>query len=81
YDETERGLLIGDVTKDGPADKAGLTKGDRIVMWNGEELPNVFAYMQALGGHKPGDVVRIGVERDGETIEMEVELEAWRGES
>jgi hypothetical protein len=81
YDETERGLLIGDVTKDGPADKAGLTKGDRIVMWNGEELPNVFAYMQALGGHKPGDVVRIGVERDGETIEMEIELEAWRGES
>jgi len=81
YDETERGLLIGDVVKDGPADKAGITKGDRIVFWNGEELANVFAYMQALGGHKPGDTVRVGVERDGEVIEMEVELEAWRGES
>ena len=81
YDETERGLLIGDVVKDGPADKAGIQKDDRIVSWNGEEVANVFAYMQALSGHKPGDTVRVGVERDGETIELEVKLEAWQGES
>jgi len=81
YDETERGLLIGDVVAGGPAAEAGLRKGDRVVAWNGEELANVFSYMQALSGHEPGDIVRLGVERDGETIEVEVALIPWEGDS
>ena len=79
YDETERGAVIGDVLPGTPAEEAGLQKGDRIVAWNGEELANIFGYMQALGGHKPGDVVTLGVERDGEVIELKATLGATEG--
>lgn len=76
YDETERGALVGEVLPASPAERAGLRQGDRIVAWDGEEIANIFGYMQALGGHKPGDVVRLSVERDGSTIDLEATLEA-----
>ena len=75
YDETERGALVGEILEGSPAEEAGLQKGDRIVRWNGEELANIFSYMEALGGHKPGDTVNLVVERDG----LEVELTATLG--
>lgn len=74
YDESEPGVLIGDVLPGSQAEKAGLQKGDRIVGWNGEELANVFAYMQALGGHKPGDRVMLTVERGEEILGMPATL-------
>ncbi len=74
YDETERGALVGEVLPESPAEAAGLLQGDRIISWNGEELANIFSYMQALGGHKPGDVVRLIVEREGEEIELDATL-------
>ncbi|MFG0258096.1 MAG: M28 family peptidase [Phycisphaerales bacterium JB043] len=80
YDPNERGVLIGEVNTDGPAHKAGIKGGDRIVMWNGEELANVMSYMEALSGRKPGEVVNVGVERDGRVITLQVTLEAWKGE-
>jgi hypothetical protein len=74
YDETERGVLVGEVLEDSPAEEAGLREGDRIVRWNGEELANIFSYMQALGGHEPGDRVSLAVERDGREVELTATL-------
>ena len=74
YDESERGVLLGEIIPGSQAEKAGLRKGDRIVGWNGEELANVFGYMQALSGHEPGDRVVLTVERGEETIEMQATL-------
>jgi len=74
YDETERGVLLGEIIPGSQAEKAGLQKGDRIVGWNGEELANIFAYMQALGGHEAGDRVVLTVERGEETLEMQATL-------
>ena len=74
YDETERGAVVGEVLEDSPAEAAGLREGDRIVRWNGEELANIFSYMQALGGHKPGDRVDLVVERDGREVELTATL-------
>jgi len=79
YDETERGAVVGDVLPGSPAAEAGLEKGDRIIAWNGEELANIFGYMQALSGHKPGDRVTLGVERGGEVIELKATLGATEG--
>ena len=74
YDESERGVLLGEVIPGSEAEKAGLRKGDRIIGWNGEELANVFGYMQALSSHKVGDRVILTVERGEETIEMPATL-------
>jgi hypothetical protein len=80
YDPNERGVLIGEVNTGGPAHKAGIKGGDRLVGWNGEELANVFSYMEALSGREAGEVVNVTVERDGELVHIEVTLEAWEGE-
>ncbi len=74
YDESEPGVLLGEVIPGSQAEKAGLRKGDRIVAWNGEELANVFGYMQALSAHKAGDRVILTVERAEETLEIPATL-------
>ncbi len=74
YDESERGVLLGEIIPGSQAEKAGLKQGDRIIAWNGEELANVFSYMQALSGHKPGDKVTLTVERGEEVLELPATL-------
>ncbi len=76
YADTRPGVLVGSVSSDTAAEAAGLQSGDRIIRWGGEELPDVVALMQRLADHKPGDVVRLLVERDGEEIDVDVELTA-----
>jgi len=76
YADTRPGVLVGSVSSGTAAEAAGLRTGDRIIRWGGEELPDVVALMQRLADHKPGDVVRLLVERDGEEIDVDVELTA-----
>lgn len=76
YSGSDLGVTVGDVTEGGAADKAGLLKGDVIVRWDGQKLSDVRDWMDKLVAHKPGDVVNVGVKRDGEEITLEVTLEA-----
>lgn len=76
YAGTDLGVKVGDVTEGGAADKAGVLAGDVIVRWDGQKLTDVRDWMTKLVTHKPGDVVNVGVKRDGEEITLEVTLEA-----
>ena len=76
YSTSELGVAIGSVTEGGAADKAGLVDGDVIVRWDGQKLTDVREWMGKLVAHEPGDVVNVGVMRDGEEITLEVTLEA-----
>lgn len=75
YEDGELGVAIARVSPDGPAAKAGVVDGDRLVRWNGQKVTDVNAWMEFLEDHKPGDEVRIGVMRDGEEISLDVTLE------
>ncbi len=68
------GLLLADVRADGPAAKAGLQGGDLIVRIDDMEIRNIYDFMHVLNTRKPGDQVRIVVEREKERLTLEAVL-------
>lgn len=79
YDPDEAGIPIAGVTEGGSAELAGVMEGDSLVRWNGQKITSVDDWMTLLAQHEPGDTVKIGVERDGEEITLEVTLQARGG--
>lgn len=71
---TRGGVLIQRVFPDTSASDAGIRPDDRILTWNGEELRSVEDLRPRLATHKPGDVVRLTIDRDGATVEAEMTL-------
>jgi serine protease Do len=69
-----RGALVGDVSVDGPAAKAGLVKGDIIVELNGEQVTDSRALRLRVSQTAPGTTVRLKVFRNGSEREFSVTL-------
>jgi len=59
------GLGVGGVTAGGPASKAGMLKGDKIVAINGMAITNIYDYMNRLKKLKPGETISVDIMRDG----------------
>lgn len=71
--EGESGLVVGGVSENGPAAQAGLQSGDRILSVGDEavsDLATLWRRVWASGG--PGAVVALRVQRDGETLNMQI---------
>jgi S1-C subfamily serine protease len=64
------GLRLTGVREGSPAEDAGLRPGDVVVEFDGREVGDIYAYTYALRDKKPGDVVEIVVERDGERVRV-----------
>ena len=60
------GLLLGGVMGGGPAEKAGLRKGDVIVEFAGAPILNIYDYMNALEAARIGEPLTVVFLRDGE---------------
>ncbi len=58
------GLKVEGVSNDGPAEKAGLLKGDLIIAINGEKIQNIYDYMNRLKKYSPGDRISVDVIRE-----------------
>ena len=69
YASDAKGLLLSSVIGGGPADKAGLQKGDVIVEIGGQRIANIYDYTYALDALKPGVPAKIAYERAGERRE------------
>lgn len=59
------GLRVDGVRKGGPADGAGIVKGDRIVSIDGQAVTNIYDYMARLGKLKAGQVASVEIIREG----------------
>jgi serine protease Do len=59
------GALVSDVTKDGPAAKAGIRSGDVIVAFNGKDIKDERDLPTVVAATKPGTKVDVKVIRDG----------------
>lgn len=65
YSFDGKGMRIDGVTKDKPAEKAGLQKGDIIIKLGADEVTDVKSYMKALGNFNKGDTAKVSVLRNG----------------
>ncbi len=72
YATNVKGLLLGGVVGGGPAEKAGLQKGDVIVEIAGQTIANIYDYTYALELLKVGEPVKIAFMRDGKRLETEL---------
>lgn len=70
----KRGLRIDGVTKDGPADKGGMKKGDIITAMNGMKVANIYEYMSRLQKLKSGMTVNVEVIREEKTAVLIIQL-------
>ncbi|MCL6507675.1 MAG: Do family serine endopeptidase [Bryobacteraceae bacterium] len=75
-----RGALVGDVTSDGPAAKAGIQKGDVIVGVNDQRVEDNRDLQLKIASTPPGTRVNLRVIRDGKEITIPVTLGEAPGE-
>ena len=68
------GVYIVEVVKGGPADKAGLQAGDRIVSVDGSEVASQSDLGTLMQNHKAGDTIQITVARGGQMQTVTVTL-------
>ncbi|WP_020403321.1 Do family serine endopeptidase [Gracilimonas tropica] len=69
-----RGIIVGNVEEDSPADKAGLKEDDIIISLNDEKIRNWDSFRTQIAAFKPDDNVTLGIIRDDENMEVEVTL-------
>ena len=68
------GALVQSVVPGGPADNAGLGRGDLIKRIDGQTVQDPSDLSSAIALKKPGDKVTIEIERDGLTQELDATL-------
>jgi len=73
-EESEDGLLVLRVIPDSGADKAGIKVDDVIIAFDGEKISDRMTFVSKIGEHKIGDKLKLTIKRDGEEMEIEVEL-------
>jgi Zn-dependent M28 family amino/carboxypeptidase len=69
YSTEVKGLLLGGVVGGGPAEQAGLRKGDVIVEIAGQTISNIYDYTYALDVLKIGQPAKVIYLRDGKKLE------------
>lgn len=69
-----KGVLVAEVSKDSPAEKAGLKQGDVIVELNGKRVEKVGPFRNRVALIAPGTKVQIVVLRDGRRKSLTVEI-------
>jgi putative serine protease PepD len=68
------GALIADVVAGGPADKAGLRKGDLVTKIGSQQIKDMNGLVGAIQSGKPGDQLRVTIVRNGTEQQVTVTL-------
>ena len=77
----ESGVLVAEVEKDGPADKAGIQIGDIIVEFNGKKISNSDEIRNEVISTPVGKEVKVKVLRDGKEKIITVKVAEMPAES
>ncbi|MFT7642425.1 MAG: hypothetical protein ACI9G1_004182 [Pirellulaceae bacterium] len=78
FAQTGEGYALMDVTKGGPAERAGMKTGDVIIQLAESKIGNLEDFDSALRKHKAGEKVPVKVRRGKETITLHVILDPPR---
>ncbi len=69
-----KGVPVASVVPESPSAAAGVRAGDVIKTLDGSPIEDASKLLQVLAKQRPGDKVKLGVDRDGESLGMEVVL-------
>ena len=70
----EKGVLIGDVVEDGPAEKAGIQRGDVIIEYDGKEVSEPTVLRNMVANTQPGKEVKVKIIREGKEKTIQVTI-------
>ena len=73
--ESAQGVIVSDVKKNSPAERAGFRAGDIIIAANGEKIADGATLMSAVDDAKTGDTVNLTVIRDRRTMDLKLKLQ------
>lgn len=76
----EKGALVGDVPAGGPADKAGIKRGDVIVSFDGKEIKEVKDLPYIVASTPVGKNVKVELVRKGRKRSLQVKVEELKEE-
>ncbi len=68
------GIIVSQVSEDGPADKAGLKSGDVIIKLEGKEVKGLASFRNNIALKAPGDEVELTIIREDKEKTIEVEV-------
>lgn len=66
------GVPLAGASKGGPADKAGVQKGDIVIELAGKKIENIYDYTHAMGLLKIGEPALLVVQRGSEKIQLSI---------
>jgi len=69
-----KGVLVTEVVRHSPADRAGIKTGDILVSIDNNAIDNWSSMLETVANLPPGKVVAIQLMRDGETIILQVKI-------
>ena len=69
------GVIVSDVKRDSPGERAGFRVGDIILEANDEKVADEAALSSVVNDLRVGDVVKMKVLRDRKTLELRLKLE------
>jgi S1-C subfamily serine protease len=69
------GAIIGNVTPDSAADRAGLKRGDVILSFNGQQVNDINSLRNHVAEATPGSTASVVVNRDGSEKTVSVKLD------
>jgi len=72
--EDAKGVLVGDVVKDSPAEEAGIKRGDIIIKVNDEEVNSPGELQDKIRDIDIGEKANIEIMRDGKAIRFIVKI-------
>jgi serine protease Do len=70
------GAVVTQVDSNTPGGKAGLKTGDVITSLNGQPVTDAGELQMQVGQKRPGDTIKLEVDRDGKSVSIPVTLEA-----
>jgi serine protease Do len=70
----DKGILVAEVTKDSPAERAGLKREDIIVELNDELTEDLAKFRSQVAGLEPGSKAELVIYRDGKKKDITIEV-------
>jgi serine protease DegS len=69
---SQNGVIITNIVVDGPADQAGLTRGDAIIRINDQTVTSVRHALTLISQTRPGSTITVTILRQGKELQKQV---------